>query len=216
MYWVPIKDGADRIGVLRAVATADELTPRRLAAVASLVAAMVTGRKQYGDDILLARRRQPMTLPAEMRWSMLPPLTYSGPGVSVAGVLEPAYEIAGDTFDYGVNGDDVHLAILDAMGHGLEASVMASLAVSSYRHSRRAGLDLDEMVGAMDAVITSQFPDDASSRPSWRCSTPSPGASATSPQGIPHRCSCATGGSSVISTSIRPHPSAWGSGARTS
>jgi serine phosphatase RsbU (regulator of sigma subunit) len=91
---------------------------------------------------------------------MLPPLTYSGPGVSVAGVLEPAYEIAGDTFDYGVNGDDVHLAILDAMGHGLEASVMASLAVSSYRHSRRAGLDLDEMVGAMDAVITSQFPDD--------------------------------------------------------
>ena len=160
MYWVPIKDGADRIGVLRAVATADELTPRRLAAVASLVAAMVTGRKQYGDDILLARRRQPMTLPAEMRWSMLPPLTYSGPGVSVAGVLEPAYEIAGDTFDYGVNGDDVHLAILDAMGHGLEASVMASLAVSSYRHSRRAGLDLDEMVGAMDAVITSQFPDD--------------------------------------------------------
>ena len=160
MFWVPIKDGADRLGVLRAVATADELTNRRLAAVASLVAAMVAGRRQYGDDILLARRRQPMTLPAEMRWSMLPPLTYSGPGVSIAGVLEPAYEIAGDTFDYGVNGDAVHLAILDAMGHGLEASVMASLAVSSYRHSRRAGLDLDDMVVAMDAVISSQFPDD--------------------------------------------------------
>ena len=160
LYWVPIKDGADRLGVLKALAPADGLTPERLFAVASLVAAMVAGRRQYGDDILLARRRKPMTLPAEMRWSMLPPLTYAGPGITVAGILEPAYEIAGDTFDYGVNGDATHLAILDAMGHGLEASVMASLAVSSYRHSRRAGLDLDEMVDAMDEAISSQFPDD--------------------------------------------------------
>lgn len=160
LFWVPIRDGADRLGVLKAVMPADELAPRRLAALASLVAAMVAGRRQYGDDIILARRRQPMTLPAEMRWSMLPPLTYRGPGVTVAGILEPAYEIAGDTFDYGVNGTTTHLAILDAMGHGLEASLMASLAVSSYRHSRRAGLDLDEMVAAMDGIISSQFPDD--------------------------------------------------------
>ncbi|MDQ3384826.1 MAG: serine/threonine-protein phosphatase [Actinomycetota bacterium] len=159
-FWVPIKDGADRLGVLKAIAAEEETTTRRLSALASIIAAMVTGRRQYGDDILLARRRKPMTLPAEMRWSMLPPLTYNGPGVSVAGVLEPAYEIAGDTFDYGVNGSVVHLAILDAMGHGLEASVMASLAVSSYRNSRRSGLDLDETIDAMDAAISSQFPDD--------------------------------------------------------
>ena len=158
-FWVPIKDASDRLGVLKAVASEEEATSRRLSALASIIAAMVTGRRQYGDDILLARRRKPMTLAAEMRWSMLPPLTYEGPGVSVAGVLEPAYEIAGDTFDYGVNGDVVHLAILDAMGHGLEASLMASLAVSSYRHSRRSGLDLDDMVSAMDVAISSQFPE---------------------------------------------------------
>lgn len=160
LFWVPIKDGADRLGVLKAVAHADDLMVRRLAALAGIVAAMVTSRKQYGDDILLARRRKPMTLEAEMRWSMLPPLTYNGPGVSVAGILEPAYEIAGDTFDYGVNADATHLAILDAMGHGLEASVMVSLAVSSYRHSRRAGADLVEMVAAMDEAVASQFPED--------------------------------------------------------
>jgi serine phosphatase RsbU (regulator of sigma subunit) len=101
-----------------------------------------------------------MTLAAEMRWSMLPPLTYTGPGVTIAGVLEPAYEIAGDTFDYGVNGDHCHVAIIDAMGHGLEASMMASLAVSSYRHSRRAGLTLEETLEAMDAAVASQFPED--------------------------------------------------------
>jgi serine phosphatase RsbU (regulator of sigma subunit) len=160
LAWVPIKDGAERMGVLKAYADGSDLTLRRLHAVASLVAAMIVSRRQYGDDILLARRKEPMALEAEMRWSMLPPLTYSGPGVNIAGVLEPAYHIAGDTFDYGVNRGVVHIAILDAMGHGLEASVMASLAVSSYRHSRRAGLDLDEMVQAMDDALASQFPAD--------------------------------------------------------
>ena len=156
-FWVPIKDASDRLGVLKAVASEEEATSRRLSALASIIAAMVTGRRQYGDDILLARRRKPMTLAAEMRWSMLPPLTYEGPGVSVAGVLEPAYEIAGDTFDYGVNGDVVHLAILDAMGHGLEATLLSALAISALRNARRNGLTLQEMVSAADAQIAAQF-----------------------------------------------------------
>jgi hypothetical protein len=158
--WVPVKDGAERLGVLRATVVPSSLVVRRLRAVATVVAAMVVSRRQYGDALVLARRRRPMALAAEMRWSMLPPLTFTGPRVTIAGVLEPAYEIAGDTFDYGVHGDVVHLAVLDAMGHGLQASVMVSLAVSSYRHSRRAGLGLVETVDAMDAAIASQFPDD--------------------------------------------------------
>ncbi|MEX2658570.1 MAG: SpoIIE family protein phosphatase [Acidimicrobiales bacterium] len=159
--WVPIKDGSERLGVLWAVAPDDDpITLRRLQAVATLIAAMVVSRAQYGDALLLARRRKLMSLAAEMRWSMLPPLTYVGPGITIAGALEPAYEIAGDTFDYGINGALSHVAILDAMGHGLEASLMASLAVSSYRHSRRAGLPLDDTIRAMDAAVSSQFPSD--------------------------------------------------------
>jgi serine phosphatase RsbU (regulator of sigma subunit) len=77
--------------------------------------------------------------------------------VAVSGLLEPAYEIAGDAFDYAVNGDRVELAILDAMGHGLEASRIATLAVVSYRHSRRKGLDLADTYRAMDQVIADQF-----------------------------------------------------------
>lgn len=158
--WIPIKDGAERLGVLKAVAPDDPVTLRRLQAMATVVAAMLVSRRRYGDALLLARRRQPMTLAAEMRWSMLPPLTYTGSGVIIAGALEPAYEIAGDTFDYGINGDLSHVAILDAMGHGLEAGLIASLAVSSYRHSRRGGLSLEETVQAMDDAVGSQFPGD--------------------------------------------------------
>ena len=48
--------------------------------------------------------------------STLPPLSTETPQVVVAGQLEPAYEVGGDLFDYAVNEDVVHLAVLDAMG----------------------------------------------------------------------------------------------------
>lgn len=156
--WVPLIDGADRLGVLRTtVAKADDVTRRRAMHMASITAALVVSKSAYGDNLVLSRRLRDMDLAAEMRWSMLPPLTFTNDRVAVAGILEPAYEIAGDAFDYAVNGDVAHLAIIDAMGHGLEASRMANLAVGSYRHSRRHGLDLEETFSAMDKVVADQF-----------------------------------------------------------
>jgi serine phosphatase RsbU (regulator of sigma subunit) len=98
-----------------------------------------------------------MDLAAELRWGTLPPLTYTNDRVAVSGLLEPAYEIAGDAFDYAVNGDVAHVAIVDAMGHGLEASRMANLAVASYRHSRRRGYGLRDTFRAIDEVVAEQF-----------------------------------------------------------
>jgi hypothetical protein len=34
-------------------------------------------------------------------------------------VLEPAYDIAGDAFDYAANGADLHFAIFDGLGHSI-------------------------------------------------------------------------------------------------
>lgn len=156
--WLPLVDGADRLGVLgTTVAEADDRTRARAMHMASITAGLVVSKSAYGDNLVLTRRLREMDLAAEMRWSMLPPLTYTGARVAVAGMLEPAYEIAGDAFDYAVNGDVAHLAIVDAMGHGLEASRMANLAVGSYRHSRRHGLDLEETFSAMDLVVAEQF-----------------------------------------------------------
>ena len=156
--WVPLIDGADRVGVLHTtVVEADDLTCTRAMHVASLAAGLVVSKSAYGDNLILARRVREMDLAAEMRWSMLPPLTFTDDRVAVAGMLEPAYEIAGDAFDYAVNGDVAHVAIVDAMGHGLEASRMANLAVGSYRHSRRLGLGLEETFSAMDKVVAEQF-----------------------------------------------------------
>jgi serine phosphatase RsbU (regulator of sigma subunit) len=139
------------------VAEADDLTRSRAMHMASITAGLVVSKSAYGDNLVLTRRVRDMDLAAELRWSMLPPLTFTNDRVALAGMLEPAYEIAGDAFDYAVNGDLAHLAIIDAMGHGLEASRMANLAIGSYRHSRRRGLDLQETVKAMDSVVADQF-----------------------------------------------------------
>ncbi len=101
-----------------------------------------------------------MTLAAELRWGMLPPLTFTGEHVGIACVLEPAYEVAGDAFDYAVNGGVLHLGIFDAMGHGLEASRMASLTVAAYRWARRRQLDLPETFRAMDEALSAEFGDE--------------------------------------------------------
>ena len=90
---------------------------------------------------------------------MLPPLTYTSPDVTVAGFVQPSDRIAGDAFDYSVDGRVVSIAIFDAMGHGLEASRMANVAVGSYRSTRAPGADLTTSLRALDEAIATQFGD---------------------------------------------------------
>ena len=155
---VPILDAAERLGVLAlTVEDLDDTTRRRAEALASLVGEVVMSKGAYGDGIQACRRRQEMDLAAEMRWSLLPPLTFSSPRIVISAILEPAYNIAGDAFDYAVNGDKAHVAIVDAMGHGLEASRIANVAVGAYRNGRRRGLTFVESFKWMDEVVSTAF-----------------------------------------------------------
>ena len=159
--FVPLLDGTDRVGVLAFTsATADDHDRRLARRFAGLVADVLVTKGLYTDRFFQARRRQPMSLTAEMQWSLLPPLSMATPQVAVAGILEPAYNVAGDSFDYALNDDVLHVAIIDAMGHGLEAAIMATVAVAAYRHARRGDVDLPDLYAAMDEAITTQFPDD--------------------------------------------------------
>jgi serine phosphatase RsbU (regulator of sigma subunit) len=93
-----------------------------------------------------------------MQWELLPPLSFGTDRVVITGGLEPAYDIGGDSFDYAVNGDTAELFVLDSVGHGLPAAVLASVAISAYRHARRNAVELPEIAGAVNAVIAGQFP----------------------------------------------------------
>lgn len=161
VLWVPLIDGSERLGVLylRLEAVSDHLVDR-LGILAGLVAELVVSKTQYGDALVLARRQQPMSLAAEMRWSLLPPLTYTSARAGIACVLEPTYDVAGDAFDYAMDGHVLHLAIFDAMGHGLEASRIANLATGAYRLARRRGFDLAGIYQFVDEAIADQFGDE--------------------------------------------------------
>ncbi|MGZ6797326.1 MAG: PP2C family protein-serine/threonine phosphatase [Nocardioidaceae bacterium] len=159
--YVPLLDGTDRVGVL--AFTLDQLDDhtRRLARrLAGLVADMLVTKSMYTDLFFQARRRQPMSLSAEMQWQLLPPLMMTTPQVAVAGALEPAYDVAGDSFDYALNGNVLHLCMIDAMGHGLNAAVMATLAIGAYRHARRIDVELADLYAAMDSAVADQFDPD--------------------------------------------------------
>ena len=156
--YLPLLDGSDQVGVMTltmdAVGDDDRRLLRRLA---SLVADMLVTKNAYTDQFFLARRREPMSVSAEIQWSLLPPLTMSVPQVKVAGILEPAYRVAGDSFDYALNDNILHIAVIDAMGHGLDAAAMATIAIGAYRHARRVFIGLADKYTFMDDAISRQF-----------------------------------------------------------
>jgi len=155
--WLPVVDSSDRIGALGVTARPGHPPERFLEAVAALAGELIVSKARVDDQLQASRRSRATTVAAEMRWAMLPPLTFETPAVTVSGIFEPAYRIAGDTFDYAVHGTTLHLAILDAMGHDLEASRIASVALASYRHSRRRSLSLADTATAMDEVVQECF-----------------------------------------------------------
>jgi len=156
--WVPIRDGVDRLGVFMLARSSfpDELV-RPCEHLTALVAQLLVSKNQFTDDFHLARRGRDMTLGAEVRWSLLPPLSFSCARVYVAAALEPAYGVSGDAFDYALNGDELHVGIFDGMGHDLEAALLTDLMVSAYRYFRRRSIPLEETYARLDALLRETF-----------------------------------------------------------
>jgi hypothetical protein len=155
VLWVPVLDGTDRLGVLRLDVMAADApdVAERAAPLAGLVALLLIAKGSYTDAYRRAARTKDLSLAAETQWRQLPPLTLVTGAVSIAGILEPAYELGGDAFDYALNGDRLDLVVVDAMGHGLPAARAAAEAVASIRHSRRRGLDLAATYRAADLTL---------------------------------------------------------------
>lgn len=140
--WVPLVNGAERLGVLGADVrnppgqggdSAWDLLHARLRRLAAVSAELVMTKTLYGDTIVRLRRQAEMGLAAEMQWALLPPLTCATADVTVAAALEPAYQVGGDSVDYAVDYGRTHAAIMDGTGHGVVSAQLAALAVAAYR-----------------------------------------------------------------------------------
>ena len=122
-----------------------------------LLGYLVTAGDLWTDEFHFARRRREMSLAAEIQWNLLPLAAFESREVSVAGALEPAYEVGGDAFDYACGYDDLTLGIFDSMGHGLRASRLSALCVSTFRNARRAGRPLEEQAARIHETLRPGF-----------------------------------------------------------
>ncbi|MEU7719029.1 PP2C family protein-serine/threonine phosphatase [Streptomyces tibetensis] len=158
--WIPLVDGAERLGVIAVNSPA--LTPdvlRRGRALAQLLAMMITSARAYQDSFVRRLRTRPMRLPAEMLRAFLPPRTIGTSHVVSTAVLEPAYELGGDAFDHSLTETTLHVAVLDAMGHNLASGLTTAVSLAACRNARRTGADMPELVESVDDALARWLPD---------------------------------------------------------
>lgn len=158
--WVPIVEGSDRTGVVAmTVPSIDDDGLTAAEDLGLLAGYLIAAHARVTDMYNLYRRRQSMSLAASMQWDLLPPLVLQTPTVTVSGLIEPAYDVGGDCFDYAVNGSTLDVAIMDAMGHGTHSASIAGLALGAYRHDRREAKPLAVMHQNLGATMTAQYVD---------------------------------------------------------
>jgi len=156
--WVPVLEGSDRTGVLAlTLSEANAATLADCEDLGLLVGYLIATHARSTDMYNLHRRRRALSVAAGMQWDRLPPLVLGTDQIAIAGLLEPAYEVAGDCFDYAINGPTLDLAVMDAVGHGIAAALVAELTLGCYRHDRREGKALISMHASIDSTLESHY-----------------------------------------------------------
>ncbi len=141
----PVTERGEALGLLELMLPRepDEQVLETVRWSAHALAFVVIANRRHTDLFEWAQRGTPPTLSAEIQRRLLPAAyTCEAAAFTLAGWLEPAGRVAGDTFDYSLGRDTLHLSITDAMGHGVDSALIATLCVGSLRNSRRQGLDI--------------------------------------------------------------------------
>ena len=158
--WVPVVEQAARSGVLAvSLPDASERSVREAELLGVFAGLALSAMNRVTDAPRVRRHGRALSLPASMQWDLLPPWAIRMPGATIAGILEPAYDVAGDAYDYAAGDGALHFAVVDGMGHGLGATLLAGLSVGAYRHARRAGVPLPAVHAAIDETIASGYDD---------------------------------------------------------
>ncbi|MFC9463141.1 PP2C family protein-serine/threonine phosphatase [Streptomyces coelicoflavus] len=142
----PVSNRGDTIGIMELFLprVAQSVLEQVEEAAHALAYIIVTDRR-FTDLYHWGQRTSPVSLAAEIQRQLLPSApSCEAAEFSLACALVPAADIAGDTYDYTLDHDTLHLSITDAMGHDVDAALIATLAVNASRRARRAGCGLAE------------------------------------------------------------------------
>ncbi|OSC67555.1 protein phosphatase, partial [Streptomyces sp. BF-3] len=151
----PVTNRGDVIGVLELFldAVTEEVLAQIEDAAHALAYIIVTDRR-FTDLYHWGNRTTPVSLAAEIQRQLLPSAaSCDAAEFALAGALVPAADIAGDTYDYSLDSNDLHLSVTDAMGHDVNASLIATLVVNASRGARRAGEELAEQARQMHQAL---------------------------------------------------------------
>jgi hypothetical protein len=116
-----------------------------VAVAAHALGYVVIANRRFTDLFEWSQRSVPLSLAAEIQHRLLPgAYTCEAGQFTLAGWLEPAGNVGGDTFDFALERGMLHFSLTDAMGHEVTAALLASLMVGRLRNARRAGVGLAE------------------------------------------------------------------------
>jgi serine phosphatase RsbU (regulator of sigma subunit) len=154
---VPVTDRGDAIGLLELdlprYPSEDEILD--VASAAHALAYVLIAARRHTDVFEWGQRSTPFALAAEIQRRLLPPAyTCEAGQFTLAGWLEPASQVGGDTFDYSLDRTTLQLSITDAVGHQVPAALVATLLVGALRNARRKGLSLAEQARYANAALT--------------------------------------------------------------
>jgi serine phosphatase RsbU (regulator of sigma subunit) len=154
--FAPVTSRGEAVGVLelRLPSAPDDQTMTDVAHVAQALAYIVIASRRYTDLFEWGQRSVPLSLAAEIQHRLLPgSYTCEAGQFTLAAWLEPAGEVGGDTFDFSLERDALYLSLTDAMGHTVNASLLATLLVGSIRNGRRRGAGLAQQARLADEAL---------------------------------------------------------------
>jgi len=153
----PVTSRGEAVGVLELILPFEPaaITVRDVELAAHQLAYMVIANRRYTDLFEWGQRTVPLSLAAEIQRRLLPAsFTCEADQFTLAAWLEPAGQVGGDTFDFSLDRNTLHVSMTDAMGHSVASALLATLAVGALRNMRRRGAGLIEQAqSAHEALL---------------------------------------------------------------
>jgi serine phosphatase RsbU (regulator of sigma subunit) len=157
--FAPVTSRGEAVGVLE-LGLDDfpgQQTVADVALAGHFLAYVVIANRRYTDLFEWGQRSVPLSLAAEIQHRLLPgAFTCEAGQFTLAAWLQPAGEIGGDTFDFSLERDTLHLSMTDAMGHTMDAALLATVFVGALRNARRRGVDLKDQARLANDALADQ------------------------------------------------------------
>src|SRR5215218_9936636 len=154
----PVTSRGEAVGVLELVLPfePEPVTLEDVELAAHQLAYMVIANRRYTDLFEWGQRTVPLSLAAEIQRRLLPAAyTCEADQFTLAGWLEPAGQVGGDTFDFSLDRNALHVSITDAMGHSVSSALLATLVVGALRNARRRASSLvAQAANAHEALLS--------------------------------------------------------------